>query len=55
MQITVTLALASIMTSIYRGQNYFHLKLFFLNPLTSMKRSHLNQNYETLYIENILT
>ena len=55
MAITVTLVLASIMTSIFRGQNYVHLALFLLNHLPSMNRSHLNQNYETLHIENIIT
>ena len=43
------------MTSIFRGQDYFHLAPFLLNHLTSMNRSHLNQNYETLYLENIVT
>ena len=55
MQITVTLALASIMTSNFRSQNYVHLALSFLNHLTNMKRSDMNQNYETLNIENIIT
>ena len=53
--ITVTLSLASIMTSILSGQNYAYLALFLLNHVTSMNRSHLNQNYETLHIENIIT
>ena len=53
--ITVFLALTSIMTSIFRGQDYFHLAPFLLNHLTSMNRSNLNQNYETLYLENIVT
>ena len=53
--ITVTLALASIMTSNFRSQNYVHLALSFLNHLTNMKRSDMNQNYETLNIENIIT
>ena len=53
--ITVTLILASIMTSNFRSQNYVHLPLFFLNHLPNMKRSDMNQNYETLNIENIIT
>ena len=48
-----TLALASIMTSIFRGQNYIHLALFLLNHVNFMNRSQLNQNYETLLIEHI--
>ena len=55
MAITVILALASIITTIFRGQNYIHLALFLLNHLPNMNRSHLNQNYETLHIENIIT
>ena len=53
--ITVTLILASIMTSNFRSQNYVHLPLFLLNHLPNMKRNDMNQNYETLNIENIIT
>ena len=55
MPITLTSALASIMSTIFRGQNYALFALFLPNHLTSIDRSHRNQNYETLHIENIVT